>query len=95
MNLTFQGHFSTMPAYLQMKKMPLAIIRPLCLCREADIQAYAEAHKYEKQKKQCPYEHDTNRTTAAELFAHMERLTPEARYSIWNALESAQKLSEY
>ena len=84
-----------MPAYLQMKKMPLAIVRPLCLCREADIQAYSEAHKYEKQKKQCPYEHGTNRTMATELFAHMERLNPEVRYSIWNALESAQKLLEY
>lgn len=31
MNLTFQGHFSTMPVKLEMKKMPLTIIRPLCL----------------------------------------------------------------
>ena len=29
MNLTFQGHFSTMPAKLRMRKMPLTIIRPL------------------------------------------------------------------
>ena len=95
MNLTFQGHFSTMPAKLLMQKMPLTIIRPLCLCQEADIQAYADAHHYEKQLKQCPYEHITHRTTAAELFAQMERLNPEARYSIWHALESDGKLTEY
>ena len=95
MNLTFQGHFSTMPVKLRMRKMPLTIIRPLCLCQEADIQIYAEQHGYEKQLKQCPYEHDTNRTAASELFSHIRQLNPEARYCIWRALESDQKLVEY
>ena len=95
MNLTFQGHFSTMPAKLKMRKMPLTIIRPLCLCQEDDIRQYAEEHHYEKQIQLCPYEHDTNRTTAANLFATMEHLNPEARYSIWHALETDDKLTEY
>jgi tRNA(Ile)-lysidine synthase TilS/MesJ len=95
MNLTFQGHFSTMPVKLRMRKMPLTIIRPLCLCQEADIRAYAELQGYEKQLKQCPYEHDTNRTTAAELFTRMQQLNPEARYCIWRALEADKKLVEY
>ena len=95
MNLTFQGHFTTMPAKLRMRKMPLTIIRPLCLCQEADIRTYSEQKGYEKQLKQCPYEKSTNRTTAQELFAHMETLNPEARYSIWRALEADDKLVEY
>jgi tRNA(Ile)-lysidine synthase TilS/MesJ len=95
MNLTFQGHFSTMPAKLRMRKIPLTIIRPLCLCQEADIRAYAEQQGYEKQLKQCPYEKATNRTTASELFAHIQQLNPEARYCIWRALESDNKLVEY
>ena len=95
MNLTFQGHFSTMPAKLKMRKMPLTIIRPLCLCQEDDIRQYAEEHHYEKQIQLCPYEHDTNRTTAQTLFQHMQQLSKEARYSIWHALESDEKLVEY
>ena len=95
MNLTFQGHFSTMPVLLRMKKMPLTIIRPLCLCHEDDIRLYAKEHHYEKQLKLCPYEHETNRATARELFARMEQLNPEARYCIWRALESDNKLIEY
>jgi tRNA(Ile)-lysidine synthase TilS/MesJ len=95
MNLMFQGHFATMPVSLRMRKMPLTIIRPLCLCRETDIQAYAEAHHYEKQVKLCPHEHATNRTTAAAMFAQMERMNPEARYCIWSALEADRKLVEY
>ena len=92
MNLTFQGQFSTMPAYLEMEKMPLAIIRPLCLCEEADIKTYAEEQGYQKQLKYCPYEHDTNRTTVHELFERMQQMNKEARYSIWNALEAGNKL---
>ena len=95
MNLTFQGHFSTMPVLLRMKKMPLTIIRPLCLCHEDDIRLYAKEHHYEKQLKLCPYEHETNRATARELFTRMEQLNPEARYCIWRALESDNKLIEY
>ena len=95
MNLTFQGHFSTMPAKLRMRKMPLTIIRPLCLCQEADIKAYAELHGYEKQLKQCPYEIATNRTSVSELFKYMQQLNPEVRYCIWRALEADNKLVEY
>ena len=95
MNLTFQGHFSTMPALLRMRKMPLTIIRPLCLCAEDDIRAYAEEQGYQKQLKQCPYEHDTNRTDIQEVYQHLQQLNPEVRYSIWNALEAAGKLVEY
>ncbi|MDE7457009.1 MAG: tRNA 2-thiocytidine biosynthesis TtcA family protein [Prevotella sp.] len=95
MNLTFQGHFSTMPVKLRMRKMPLTVIRPLCLCQEDDIRAYAEQHHYEKQLKQCPYEKDTHRTSVQQLFRDMQQLNPEARYTVWNALEADGKLTEY
>ena len=94
MNLMFQGRFGTMPARLRMRKMPLSIIRPLCLIDEADITRYATLAGYQKLIKQCPYEHDTNRTAVAQLFSHIEQLNPEARFSIWKALESEQKLIE-
>ena len=95
MNLTFQGHFATMPAKLRMKKMPLTIIRPLCLCHEEDIARYAEAQGYERQKKLCPHEDTTNRTVAQQLFQQMQQMNPEARYCIWRALEAENKLIEY
>ena len=94
MNLVYQGRFGTMPALLQMRKMPLKIIRPLCLIDEADIRCYAELSGYEKQLKHCPYEHDTQRTSIAELYNSIEHMNPEARYSIWRALEQEGKLTE-
>ena len=94
MNLTFQGRFDTMPARLKMRKMPLTIIRPLCLIEEADIKAYAEIKGYQKQKKICPYETNSHRTDIKRLYDEIEQINPEARYSIWRALNAENKLIE-
>ena len=94
MNLTFQGRFDTMPARLRMRKMPLTMIRPLCLIEEADIKAYAEMKGYQKQKKICPYETDSHRTDIKRLYDEIEQINPEARYSIWRALNAENKLIE-
>ena len=94
MNLTFQGRFDTMPARLKMRKMPLTIIRPLCLIEEADIKAYAEMKGYQKQKKICPYETNSHRTDIKRLYDEIEQMNPEARYSIWRALNAENKLIE-
>ncbi len=94
MNLLYQGRFGTMPALLQMKKMPLQIIRPLCLIPESLIRQYAELSHYEKQVKLCPYEHETNRTTARRMFEQAEAQNPEVRFSLWKALEREGKLVE-
>jgi len=94
MNLTFQAHFATMPVRLRMRKMPLTIIRPLCLIQEADIKAYAELQGYEKQQKLCPYETDSHRTDIKGIYQQLEQMNPEVRYNIWSALEADNKLIE-
>jgi len=94
MNLFYQGRFDTMPALLRMRKMPLTIIRPLCMVEETDIKRYAELKGYEKQEKVCPFEHDTNRTRMDKLFKEIERLSPDVRHSMWNALVRDEKLTE-
>ena len=77
---------------MQMTKMPLIIIRPLCLAKESDIKEYAELCGYEKQIKNCPYETVSNRTDMRRIFEEIERINPEARYSIWHALEKEGKI---
>ena len=94
MNLTYQARFATMPARLKMRKMPLTIIRPLCLIPEADIKAYAEMQGYQKQQKLCPYETNSHRTDIKRIYEQLEQMNPEARYSIWGALETENKLIE-
>ncbi len=94
MNLTFQGRFGTMPARLKMRKMPITLIRPLCMIEEADIKAYAALRGYEKQKKRCPYESDSHRSDIRQLYTAIEHINPEARHSIWRALNEANKMIE-
>ena len=94
MNLTFQGRFGSMPARLKMRKMPLTIIRPLCMIEEHDIRTYAELQGYQKQQKVCPYENDSHRNDIRYLYDEIERMNPEARYSMWNALNADNKLIE-
>ena len=86
MNLIFQGTFATMPPLLKLDKMPLRIIRPLCLTDEADLVRYAEMRGYEKQQKLCPFEHVSSRAQVKELVAQLRTLNPEAADSIYAAL---------
>lgn len=87
MNLFYQGRFDSTPPLYKMDKMPLTIIRPLCLEHEADIKEYAELAGYEKQKKLCPYENDSQRHFANAIFRQAEAENAEVRYSIWKALQ--------
>ena len=86
MNLIYQGAFATMPPILQMDKMPLQIIRPLCLIDEADIITYAAMRDYQKQAKLCPFEHVSSREKVKDLLAQIKALNPEALDSIYGAL---------
>lgn len=94
MNLFFQGRYGTMPVILKLDKMPFSIIRPLCFEDEADIRQYAEQEGYVGQKKTCPYEDTSHRADMKRLLSEIEKINPEARYSIWNALEREGKLTE-
>lgn len=90
LNLVFQGSFSTIPPLLQMEKMPIKLIRPLCLIEEKDIARYAELSSYVKQIKLCPLEKASNRANVKELVAQLERINPNVRDSIYAALENVK-----
>ena len=88
MNLIFQGSVATIPPLLRMDKMPIEMIRPLCLIEEKDIQHYAELSGYEKQVKLCPLEKVSNRAEVKQLLTQLEALNPNVRDSIWGAMEN-------
>ena len=86
MNLIYQGTFATMPPILQMEKMPLQLIRPLCLIEEADLIRYAAMRNYQKQTKLCPFEHVSAREKTKDLLTQIKQLNPEAIDSIFGAM---------
>jgi tRNA(Ile)-lysidine synthase TilS/MesJ len=88
MNLIFQGSIGTIPPLLQMEKMPIQMIRPLCLLEEHDTARYAELSGYEKQLKACPFEKESSRTQMKQLLKQLEQFNPNVRDSIWSAMEN-------
>ena len=75
MNMAFQGAFSTMPPRLVMRKFDMTII---------------QAKGYRKQIKNCPYEKDSHRSDMKEVLRTLERMNPEARYSLWGSMNNIQ-----
>ena len=101
MNITFQGAFSTMPPKLVMrkfepprlvmKKFDMTIIRPMCLVHEADLIEMARIRGFRKQIKDCPYESLSNRSNMKEVLYSLEKMNPEARYSLWKCMTNIQE----
>lgn len=91
MNMTFQGAFGTMPPKLVMKKFDMTIIRPMCLVHEADLVELAAVKQFQKQIKNCPYEKESNRSEMKEVLRRLEKLNPEARYSLWGSMTNIQE----
>lgn len=90
MNITFQGAFGTMPPKLVMRKFDMTIIRPMCLVHEADLQELAQLRGFRKQLKNCPYEHESHRSEMKGVLKQLERMNPEARYSLWGSMSNVQ-----
>ena len=88
MNLIFQGSIGTIPPLLQLEKMPIQMIRPLCLIEEKDLAHYAQLSEYVQQVKLCPLEKLSNRAEVKQLIQQLERLNPNVRDSIWGAMEN-------
>ncbi len=91
MNITFQGAFGTMPPMLKMKKFDMNIIRPMCLVNEEDLIEMARIREYRKQVKNCPYESQSNRSEMKAVLKSLEKLNPEARYSLWSSMSNVQE----
>lgn len=91
MNMIFQGSIGTIPPLLQMEKMPIQMIRPLCLLEEREIARYAELSGYKKQIKACPFEKESSRAQMKALLKQLETLNPDVRDSIFSAMENIKQ----
>ncbi len=87
MNLLYEGSFHSMRPSMPMEHYPLTIIRPLCLFPEKDIASHAAEAQLVRQISPCPYEDRTHRSEMERLSQSLCTLHPEARQSMWHALE--------
>ncbi len=88
LNLVYQGSFGTIAPRLQMDKMPLQLIRPLCLMEERDIAQYAQLSHYQRQKQLCPFEKATRRADIKHFVNQLSALNPHVLDSMWGAMEN-------
>ena len=77
-----------MPPKLKMDKFDTTIIRPLALIQEKELLEMECIMNYEKQIKNCPYEKDSSRRDAKMLMLELEKMNPNFRQSMWNAMEN-------
>ena len=94
MNLSYNGAFSTMPALLQMRKMPLTIIRPLCKVDECDLKEWSNIFSYQPLLKVCPYDSDSHRTDMTKVVTALQDIAPEFKNNSWHALVKENKMIE-
>lgn len=87
MNMFFQGSIQAMPPLLQMDKMPLQVIRPLCLIDELDLQEFALQKQYPPQQKNCPYEQSSHRPDVRALLEELETRFPGVKDSLWASMQ--------
>lgn len=91
MNIVYEG--AAKPAMLprlRLEHYPLDLIRPLCLVSECDIVAAAHDLGFVRQTVPCPYEEASRRSDVNAMFRQLENLNPEARYSMWKAMNGVQ-----
>lgn len=88
MNVVYEGSASTMWPKLKMEHYPIEIIRPLCLVQEEWIKEVAGEMGFVGQKVLCPYEEQTKRYDISLILKQIASLNPEARYSMWKAIQS-------
>lgn len=86
MNATFEGAAETMRPAMPMRHYPVTVIRPLCLVQEDWVAEVAMVEGFARQKTPCPYETVTRRTDINRIFHELLDLNPEARYSLWRAI---------
>lgn len=91
MNMVFQGSFSTMPPYTKMSRVPVDIIRPLCLVEERELIELANGRGYQKLVKECPYERDSKRSEIADVMRAIEKMSPKAKANLWASMSNVQK----
>ena len=62
-----------------------------CLVHEADLIEMARIRGFRKQIKDCPYESLSNRSNMKEVLYSLEKMNPEARYSLWKCMTNIQE----
>lgn len=88
LNMIYHGSISSLPQNLSMFDGRIRLIRPLLFIPEFELSSYAGKRKFRKLEKSCPYEGTTKRDDIRELVKQIDKLYPDARRNIFNAMDN-------
>jgi len=71
MNMLYKGQISGMLPNLRYRKYPISIIRPLALCEERQVIAFAQEKGFRSAACTCPYGRDSKRREARARIAEL------------------------
>ena len=91
MNMLYKGQISGMLPTLSYDKYPVSIIRPLALCEERQVIAFAEAKGFRSAACTCPYGRDSKRR---EVRARVAVLTGGSSQLKRNLFDSMSNVNE-
>jgi tRNA 2-thiocytidine biosynthesis protein TtcA len=91
MNMLYKGQISGMLPSLRYEKYPVSIIRPLALCEERQVIAFAEAKGFRSAACTCPYGRESKRR---EVRARIAELTGGSSQLKRNLFESMSNVNE-
>jgi tRNA 2-thiocytidine biosynthesis protein TtcA len=91
MNMLYKGQISGMLPNLRYRKYPISIIRPLALCEERQVIAFAQEKGFRSAACTCPYGLDSKRREAR---ARIAELTGGSSRLKRNLFDSMSKVEE-
>lgn len=95
MNMCFNGTFSTMLPRMDLFEGRTSIIRPLALCLESEVIAYADERAFQRQMCRCPYGRDSMRARMKGLVKQLEALYPDVRQNLFASQFKAAASPEF
>ncbi len=91
MNMLYKGQFSAMLPTLRYKKYPISIIRPLALCEERQVIAFAEAKGFRSAACTCPYGRDSKRREVRERIAGLSGGSSQLKRNLFDSMSNVNE----
>jgi len=86
MNMLYKGEISGMMPVLKYDKYPISIIRPLALCEEREIIAFAEEKGFRSVTCSCGYGNDSKRRIVRERIRELTGGSSELKHNLYNSM---------
>lgn len=86
MNMLYKGEISGMMPVLKYDKYPITLIRPLALCEERQIIAFAEEMGFRSVTCSCGYGNDSKRRVVREKIRELTGGSSELKHNLYNSM---------